>query len=159
MREVYYSQELRFEVKNDGQVKAVRNMLNSASVSRDIIGKLGRWRREINNWILTLKRNRRQLTTYCRLHVNFRIKSLRGNSIDCFEVNSEKVVVVLKPGKSGFSRLHVDLNFLGSERCYSRLTSKQSIQFLYKLLIIKYASNMQYVVSCLWFLFKGWVSG
>ena len=30
---------------------------------------------------------------------------------------------------------------------------KKSIQFFHKLLIIKYTSNMQYVVSCLWFLF------
>ena len=36
---------------------------------------------------------------------------------------AEKVVVVLKPGKSGFSRLHIDINRLGGERCYSRLTS------------------------------------
>ena len=40
------------------------------------------------------------------------------------------------------------------ERCYWQLTSKQSIQFFHKLLIIKYASNIQYVVSCLWFLFN-----
>ena len=43
-----------------------------------------------------------------------------------------------------------------NQRCYSRMTSKQSIQFFRKLLIIKYASNMQYVdaVSCLWFPFN-----
>ena len=37
--------------------------------------------------------------------------------------------------------------------CYLRLTSKQSIQLFHKLVIMKYASNMQYVdvVSCLWF--------
>ena len=80
--------------------------------------------------------------------------SIVSNSILRNASTAEKVVVVLKPGKSGFSRLHVDLNFLGGERCYSRLTSKQSIQFFYKLLIIKYASNMQYVDSCLWFLFN-----
>ena len=50
--------------------------------------------------------------------------------------------------------LHYNLNLLGGERRYLRLTSKQSIQFFHKRLIIKYASNMQYVVSCLWFLFN-----
>ena len=36
-------------------------------------------------------------------------------------------------------------DLLRDERCYLRLTSKQSIQFFHTLLIIKYASNMQYI--------------
>ena len=35
---------------------------------------------------------------------------------------------------------HVDLDPFGGERCYSRLTSKQSIQFFHKLLMLR---NMQ----------------
>ena len=41
----------------------------------------------------------------------------------------------------------------GGERSYTQLTSKQSMQFFYKLLIIKYTSNMPiHIVSCLRFL-------
>ena len=89
-------------------------------------------------------------------------ESVEGLSKNCFEVNLEwylsplrkKVDVDIKTRKPGFSRLDVDLNLFGDERCYSRLTSKRSIQFFDKLLIIKYASNLQYVVSCLRFLFN-----
>ena len=81
------------------------------------------------------------------------MKSILRNA----NATAEKVDVALKTGKSKFSRFHFDINLLGDERCYSGLTSKQSIQFFHKLLIVKYASNMQYVdeVSCLWFLFNG----
>ena len=47
--------------------------------------------------------------------------------------------------KLGFSRLQHDGNLLGVGKRYSRMTSKQSIQFFHTLLIIKYASNMQYI--------------
>ena len=38
--------------------------------------------------------------------------------------NAEKVIIVLK---MGFSCLRINLNLLGGERCYSRLTLKQSV--------------------------------
>ena len=37
--------------------------------------------------------------------------------------------------------------------CYSKMTSKQSINFFHTLLVIKYTSNMQYIVKNLVCLF------
>ena len=50
--------------------------------------------------------------------------------------------------KLGFSRLQHDGNLLGVGKRYSRMTSKQSVQFFHTLLIIN-ASNMQYIY-CSW---------
>ena len=66
----------------------------------------------------------------------------------CFQICmliTNKSKVVKKCTKSRFSLLQLDFNFLGGERYYSRLTSKQSIRFFNKLLIIEYASNTQYL--------------
>ena len=82
----------------------------------------------------------------------FMIKSVWKNCIDCFEVNLKwhlsprrRFAVLLKTWKLGFPRLQHDGNLLGVCKRYSRMTSKQSIQFFHTLLIIKYASNMQYI--------------
>ena len=48
--------------------------------------------------------------------------------------------------KPGFSRLHVDFDLLGGERCYARLTSKELIQFFHKLCFEKLLEH-QYIVS------------
>ena len=135
--------------------------LNSASVSRDIIGKLGQWRREINNWILMSKRNHRQRTTYCQLDVNFRIKNLRGNGIDCFEVNFEK----RQHRRKGCRRPEAWKIRIFTSSCPPQPSRRWKVllkndfktvntvllpTFNHKI----YASNMQYVDSCLWFLFN-----
>ena len=63
-------------------------------------------------------------------------------------ITAKKVAVVLKTGKK-----YPDFHGLqDGERCYSTLTLKWSIQFFHKILIIKYALNMQYAVSCGFFL-------
>ena len=43
------------------------------------------------------------------------------------------------------SRQH-DGNLLGVRKRYSRMTSKQSMQFFHTLLVVEYASNMQYIL-------------
>ena len=48
---------------------------------------------------------------------------------------AEKVAVVLKTWKLGFSRLQHDGNLLGVGKRYSRMTSKQSIQFSHTLML------------------------
>ena len=74
---------------------------------------------------------------YCIFEAYFMIKSVWKNS--------ERWKVLLK---NDFKTVRT----VKGERCYSRTTSKQSVQFFHTLLIIKYASN---IVGYVWFVFNG----
>ena len=68
------------------------------------------------------------------------LKSILSNTFHCGECcrRPEDVKIMIFP--SSASR-----NLLGVGKRYSRMTSKQSIEFFHTLLIIEYASNMQYI--------------
>ena len=59
---------------------------------------------------------------------------------------AEKDVVVLKPGKSGFSHLHVDLHFLGGERFDFKTVNTVLLQTFNHKICFKYAIRRQLCV-------------